>query len=300
MKLLSLRYFVTVAEQLNFTKAAEYLFVSQPTLSRLMMELEEELDVRLFTRVGRKMELTESGELLYPQAKKILKLCDELKKNVHPQGEIQKTLRIGYQAYLNLELMDHAIDELTTEDPGIDISLTRANSAQLVGALSAGELDLIFTIYTCVKDFKGVENIHILKNTLQAAIPAGHPLAKQESVRLSDLAEEDFVMLERKISPTTVDYFVQLCMQSRFSPHAVEYFTDIESGLRLVKMGKGITILNTSRNVQVPNGVRVLNIEDIQYHNDLDYVVAFNRDNPNPAIPLFVSKIMTMTDWSSS
>ena len=103
-----------------------------------------------------------------------------------------------------------------------------------------------------------------------------------------------------KISPPTVDFFIQQCIRNGFSPHASDYVTDIETGLRLVKLGKGITILNTARSVQVPEGIRVLNIEEVQSESDLDYVAAFKRDNPNPAIPLFVSKIMSLTEWSST
>ena len=300
MKLLSLRYYVTVAEHLNFTKAAEYLFVSQPTLSRLMMELEDELGVTLFTRVGRGLELTESGELLYQEAKKILDLCDNLKTNIQPRTDSHLSLRIGYQAYLDLDIMDRSMIEISREHPDIDIALYRSTPAQLPKQLSDEELDLIFIIYTCVKDFKDIESIHFQKNTLQVAVPEDHPLAARDSVSIKDLAGEKIVMLERKISPPTVDFFIQQCIRNGFSPHASDYVTDIETGLRLVKLGKGITILNTARSVQVPEGIRVLNIEEVQSESDLDYVAAFKRDNPNPAIPLFVSKIMSLTEWSST
>ena len=299
MKLLSLRYFVTVAEQLNFTKAAEYLFVSQPTLSRLMMELEDELETRLFTRVGRGMELTESGALLYQQAKQILEMCDNLKNNIKPQNTKKYPLKIGYQAFLDLDLMDKALIEISKEHDNIDVSLTRETPAHLTEQLSSDELDIIFTIYACVKELKGVESVHVLKNTLQVGLPEGHPLSSRTSVSLSELAGEKFIMMERRISPMTVDYFVQSCLNSGFSPHAEEYVSDIETGLRLVKLGKGITILNTSRSVFVPEGVHVIGIDELQPGIDLDYVVAFKRSNPNSAIPIFVSKIMELTDWSS-
>ena len=299
MKLLSLRYYVTVAEQLNFTKAAEYLYVSQPTLSRLMMELEDELGVTLFTRVGRGLELTESGELLYQQAKKILELCDNLKKAVQPRTETSALLRIGYQAFLNMDLMDKAMNRLSREHPQIDISLTRATPVQLIQQLTKDELDVIFTIYACVKDLRDVECVHIKKNTLQIAVPSDHPFADREIVSLSEMNAENYVMMERRISPMTVDYFVQLCLKNGFSPHAVNYVTDIETALRLVKLGKGVTILNMSRGVQIPEGIHVLDIEGAQFDTDLDYVVAFKRNNPNIAIPLFVSNIMDLTDWSS-
>lgn len=299
MKLLSLRYFVTVAEQLNFTKAAEYLYVSQPTLSRLMMELEDELEVMLFIRVGRGLQLTESGELLYQQAKKIIELCDNLKKEVQPRMNRQETIRIGYQAFLNLDLMDKAMNLLSTEHPYVDIALTRDTSAQLVRLLAKDELDVVFTIFTCVKDMKGVESIHIQKNNLQIAVPNGHPLSDRDTISVSEIADENYVMLERRISPTTVDYFVQLCVRNGFSPRTVEYFTDIETGLQLVKLRKGITILNSSRGVQVPEGVCVLNLKEAQNDIALDYVTSFKRDNPNGALPLFVSTIMSLINRSS-
>ena len=300
LKLLSLRYYVTVAEQLNFTKAAEYLFVSQPTLSRLMMELEDELDTTLFIRVGRGIELTESGELLYQQAKKILDMCDSLKENIRTEKGKKEMLKIGYQAFLDLDLMDKALIETSKEHPNIDISLSRDTPTQLVTQLSADDLDVIFIIYACVKDLKGVESVHIKKNTLQAAVPEDHPLAVRSSVKLSELADEKYIMLERKVSPMTVDFFVQSCLKAGFSPKAEEYVSDIETGLRLVKLGKGVTILNKNRGVIVPEGVRVIDIEEMHSGNDLDYVVAFKRNNPNKAIPIFVSKIMSLTEWSSN
>ena len=299
MKLLSLRYYVTVAEHLNFTKAAEYLFVSQPTLSRLMMELEEELGATLFIRVARGLELTESGVLLYEQAKTILEMCDNLPKTVQPQRRKAALLKIGYQAFLDLDIMDQAMIALSREHSNIDISLFRSTPAQLVKQLSEDEVDIAFTIYTCVKHLKDVESVHVLKNTLQIGVPVSHRFAERSYVRLSELAGENYIMLERKISPTTVDYFVQLCARSGFSPRAAEYVTDIETALRLVKLGKGITILNTSRSVPMPDGIRAVNIEEAGLDNDLDYVVAFKRDNPNVAVSIFVSKIMSIANWSS-
>ena len=165
--------------------------------------------------------------------------------------------------------------------------------------LTKDELDVIFTIYACVKDLRDVECVHIKKNTLQIAVPSDHPFADREIVSLSEMNAENYVMMERRISPMTVDYFVQLCLKNGFSPHAVNYVTDIETALRLVKLGKGVTILNMSRGVQIPEGIHVLDIEGAQFDTDLDYVVAFKRNNPNIAIPLFVSNIMDLTDWSS-
>ena len=297
MHLTSLRYFVTIAEYLNFTKASERLFISQPTLSRQMMDLEAELGCPLFIRVRRGLLLTEEGEILLKEAKKILQLCDELPQKVRPSSPKRSTesLRVGFQGYLNIDPLEQAMMSLGKEGHVIAFTPYRGASSELVDMLAKDEIDVAYLVYSCVVNMKDVEAIRVLENRLQIAVPSNHPLADRERVSLRELKDEYFILLERKKSPATLDYSVGQCLKNGFSPRVSEYVADIETAMIFVSMGRGVTFVNSQRKLVVPDTVRVLEVENDPDDHNIDTVIAFKRANENPALPLFVSEIQRGT-----
>lgn len=298
MNLISLRYFITVAEYSSFTKASERLFVTQPTLSRQISDLEDELGAQLFVRSRHSLVLTAAGRRLLPEAKEIIKKCDSLSELVkHESNEITGSLRIGYQAFLDTTLMSQALKSTTRKNPQIDISLNRGSSSELTHNLMQGNCDMIFTVNICVEALSDLEIVKLQDNMLQVAVPRNHRLADQKKIYIQDLAAERFILLDRKISPSTVDYSTGLCVKNGFSPNVSYYVNDVETAMLLVGSGKGITFLFSRRTGEkTPEDIAILDIENLD--NGLDFVCAYKKDNPNPTIPLLVSELLSNTEHS--
>ena len=297
MNLLSLRYFLAVAEYLSFTKASEQLYVTQPTLSRQVLDLEEELGVQLFVRGRHTLTLTPQGARFLPEATEIIRRCDKIREVVTEQaeedGQIKGLLNIGYQGFLDTKLMHQTMKSISDKHPRIDFSLSRGNPPELRHHLLINKCDVAFALNTSIATIPNIECIKIRENELQIAVPRNHRLAKYDSIDMKELANESFVMLERKISPFTVDYATSLCMKNGFSPNASCYVSDAEKVLLFVGSGKGIAFLHSANNINRPEesyDIKILRIEGID--NDLDFVLAYKRDNPNPIIPIFVSELM--------
>lgn len=298
MNLLTLRYFISVAEHSSFTKASEHLFVTQPTLSRQVMDLEEELGVQLFVRGRHTLTLTAQGSRFLPEAKEIIRRCDNLREILKPEeddGDVKGFLSIGYQGFLDTKLMHQTMKAVTTKYPRVDFSLLRGNPPELRHHLIINKCDVVFSLNSCVAAIPNIESIKLQENELQIAVPRNHRLAKYDSIDMKELANENFVMLERKISPFTVDYATSLCMKNGFSPNASYYVNDAEKALLLVGSGKGIAFLHSTNNITNPEetfDIKVLSIEGLD--NDLDFVLTYKSDNTNPIIPIFVAELLNL------
>lgn len=298
MNLLTLRYFISVAEHSSFTKASEHLFVTQPTLSRQVMDLEEELGVQLFVRGRHTLTLTAQGSRFLPEAKEIIRRCDNLREILKPEeddGDVKGFLSIGYQGFLDTKLMHQTMKAVTAKYPQVDFSLLRGNPPELRHHLIINKCDVVFSLNSCVAAIPNIESIKLQENELQIAVPRNHRLAKYDSIDMKELANENFVMLERKISPFTVDYATSLCMKNGFSPNASYYVNDAEKALLLVGSGKGIAFLHSTNNITNPEetfDIKVLRIEGLD--NDLDFVLTYKKDNTNPIIPIFVAELLNL------
>ncbi|GAX08643.1 LysR family transcriptional regulator [Secundilactobacillus silagincola] len=293
MNLLGLRYFITVADYASFTKAAEHLFVTQPTLSRQISDLEDEMDTPLFIRSHHSLKLTSAGNRFLKEAIRIVNQLDHLKEVVNPGESSQAgTIRIGYQSFLDTNLMYQILKQVSQKFPQIDLPLFRGTPSELRNQLLNDNCDVVFALSPCIQGLPQIDYIDLQENKLKIAVPLNHRLAHQNSVNLKDLANENFVMLDRKVSPYIVDYAISLCMQNGFSPNASHYVDNAEKALMFTGAGKGITFLHSMNKVSNPIDsfdVKLLNIEG--QVNDFDFVLAYKETNHNPQLTTFMSEV---------
>src|SRR5450830_372783 len=144
MELRHLRYFVAVAEEKNFTRASKRLFIAQPPLSRQIQQLEEELEVSLFERGSRPLELTEAGRFFYAHAQQLLGKAADLKSMTQRVGKIERTVSIGFVASTLYGLLPKIIRRFRAEYNGIEISLHEMTTMQQIKALKEGRIDVGF------------------------------------------------------------------------------------------------------------------------------------------------------------
>lgn len=201
MELRHLRYFVTVAEELNFSKAALKLYTAQPSLSQQIKDLEADVGVKLLNRTKRKVELTEEGAAFLEQARLTLIQAD---KAVATARQIAKTkqqrLRIGFVPTAEINVFPQVLPQLRIQNPELMIELIHMNEQEQISALKKNELDITFTHQEL-----NIDNIHskkILSETLIFVIPETHPLAQQPVIHLNTLSYVDFILPNQEDFPT--------------------------------------------------------------------------------------------------
>lgn len=212
MELRQLEYFVAVARDRHFGRAAERLHIGQPAISQQIRRLERELGTDLLDRSPRHVRLTAAGESLLPEAEAVLAAVARAKAAVagHVATRIT-TLRLGTSAGLGAHL-DAVLDELSTLAPDLAIELVSVPTRVRLEQIAAGELDAAFlrggSDPAGLPQLPDVELIPVWRDPLLAALPARHPLAQNETVALTDLATLPLRLVHRRDNPALVDLIV--------------------------------------------------------------------------------------------
>ena len=199
MELRHLRYFVAVAEALNFTKAATRMRVAQPALSRQVSDLEEEVGVDLLKRTSHGVLLTAEGKLFLEDAKAMLKLADESVAKVRAlaRGEFGE-LQVGFVAPLDLHILPRALAEFQKATPGVRVALHDLGSDELCQELRNGTLHLAVMMEPSEESTTGIEFEEFGRYPFFVAMASGHPLSKMKTISVETLAKQPLVVLGRR------------------------------------------------------------------------------------------------------
>ncbi len=253
VELRHLRYFVGVAEELHFGRAARRLGLSQPPLSRQIRDLERELGVQLFFRTRRRVELTAAGRVLLDEARDVFERLDRALRSVQraERGEIG-TLSLGYVWSVAQTTLPDILSAFHHRRPEVELSVREMPPAEQMPALNLGRIDAGL-MRTPVDDPSLVTET-LYDEPFIAALPPGHRLAERARLALADLAPDPFVMTPRLRGPSYFDRIVSMCRSAGFSPHIVQEapLTDL---LTLVAAGLGVSLVPASIRRIGPRGV---------------------------------------------
>ncbi|WP_035800451.1 LysR family transcriptional regulator [Kitasatospora mediocidica] len=218
MELRQLRYFVTVAEELHFGRAAERLLIGQPAVSQQIRRLERELKVDLFDRTPRTVRLTPAGEAFVPAARAVL-TAEDAARTVAADLAAGRlgTFRLGTITGLG-ERLDRILDAFEQHSPGLRVELVALPVKERLAQLADGRLDAAFVRGSIGPDSTEVRHLPLWQDELVAAVPGRHPLAQQPSLSLSDLAELPLRLTERRNHPALVDLVLDGCHRAGFEP----------------------------------------------------------------------------------
>lgn len=199
MELRHLRYFVAVAEALNFTKAAAQLRVAQPALGRQVQDLEDEIGVDLMKRSPRGVTLTAEGKLFLAEAREILKHTDEAVEKVRAlaRGDFGE-LHIGYAPSPSVEILPPALAAFKKAAPRVRINLHDLGSDELMTRLQDGSLELAITVANTEEALNGIVFEELLRYGFILAMPADHPFARKKAVTLAEIATQPLVSFNRR------------------------------------------------------------------------------------------------------
>jgi DNA-binding transcriptional LysR family regulator len=232
MELRQLEYFVAVAEQLHFGRAAEMLSIGQPAVSQQIARLERELGVSLFDRSARTVRLTSAGSRLLPEARAVLNAADRARLAV--AAPANRTLRLGSSTGLG-DRLARVLHELRVARPGTEATLVSAPTRVRLERVAGGRLDAAFV--RGVSSAPGVELIEVWQDRLSVALPATHEWAGASVVPLSALAELPLRMVPRRLNPPLVDLLLDACAANGFTPAAGDHPDTLENTLAAIAAG---------------------------------------------------------------
>lgn len=261
MNLQRLRYFVVVAEELHFGRAADRLDMSQPPLSQQIRLLERELDTALFDRSTRRVSLTDAGAFLYPEAVRVLASADGVNRlmDQHRHGQAG-TLRVGFVDSAAYEVMPRALSEYRRRWPLVDYELHTMSSDEQVRALREGRIDL--GIGRAAADPQRVEATLVTHERLLVAAGASHRLATTTTTRLRDLSGETIVGFDRRVSPSLHAVLAGMLGAEGVTYDPIIEATEYTTILGFVAAGEGIAIVPSSVQTFRPPELHYVTLED--------------------------------------
>jgi len=237
-----LRYFIALAEELHFGRAAQRLNISQPPLSEQIRKLEEELGVRLFERTSRNVLLTEAGRIFLAGTYRAL---EEVERAATAASQAQRGmaghLKAGYLASAGVTFLPSLLRHLRTVIPGLQFEFRQFSSSAALEALARRSLDVALVRTAFGNEAFASRVIH--EDRLILALPYDHPLAREPELRLAQLHDEMFVLYPPNEGRVAYDVVQRACIQAGFVPRAVEFVEDVYGMLGLVAAGLGLAVV---------------------------------------------------------
>ena len=243
MELRHLRYFIAAAEELNISKASRRLNVSQPAVSRLIQDLEDELGISLFVRERFGISLTTAGERLLVYARQIFDVCDEATRVIKNLPESGVVLNIGFIPSTLGSFLGESLCRFREQNCGITIKIHELSPADQILALQKKQIDLALlgSPYGVVADEFEIKILSLLE--VHAVIPGRHSLANNSSVKLRDLAQYDFIGYSEQSFPGRNQLIINTCGIANFKP-AIRYHADsLVEVLAMIGSGAGICVM---------------------------------------------------------
>ncbi|MGM9532153.1 LysR family transcriptional regulator [Intestinibacter sp.] len=287
-----LEYFISVAENLSFTKAAEEFYISQTAVTQQIKSLEDQMQVKLFIRNKRHVELTSAGEFFLTEARNILKnINDAIYKTQQLANGFFGTLNIGFLLGYKKDTLTQYIKNFSSFFPNVSLNIVSYEITDLLYLVKNNHMDLAFVINPKNKPLKDFEYKSIGKYNLIALLACYHPLANKKSIDLAELKYDKFIFIKE----TGNEYGQKSMVQDRyeksgFIPNIVQRCNDLSTIESMVEANMGVSILpsfcineNSSKNI------RAIPIKDTE--DEVEVVAIWNKDNTNPALKKFISML---------
>ena len=294
MELRHLRYFVAVAEELNFGRAAERLRIAQPPLSRQIRDLEREIGVALFERVPRGVELTPAGRAFLPEARLTLAQAERSQRTAQraAQGETGR-LRVGFvDAATHSGILPDVLGFFRAHLPSVGLSLFELDPLRQAEAFQEGRIDIGILHSPPLDAVRWLRVEAIYAEPVILALPKTHPLAGRSRLALASLADESFVAFPRVVAPEMYDDIIVSCRRAGFSPRIVQEAAGWHTLASLVSAGIGVGVVPRSiaefqQAGVVYRSVRALDVE-------MSLAAVWKRSERSPVRERFVAALKSV------
>jgi LysR family transcriptional regulator, benzoate and cis,cis-muconate-responsive activator of ben and cat genes len=271
MELRHLRYFVAVAEERNFTRAAQRLNIAQPPLSRQIQQLEENLGVQLLERNSRPLKLTETGKFFYSHAAQLLSQTADLESMTRRVGNIERSLSVGFVGSTLYGMLPKIIRRFRDENTTVELSLHEMSTMDQIRALKDGHIDVGFGRIR--HEDANIRRVILREEKMIVAFPEGHPLSVAKPVvALRELVNETLIIFPKTPRPSYADQVLSAFDDRGLKPRRIYEVRELQIALGLVAAGEGISV--------VPSSVYGLKRDDVSYRE---------LDDPTLVSPIIMS-----------
>lgn len=292
MNINQIKYFITLAKCLNFNKAADQLYITQPALSRQISSMESELNIQLFIRTNKKVILTPAGILLRDKFENIY---NEYNSTI----EKAKNINRGLTGYINIGILDgmkpsetfvRTINYFNEFHQNVEINILNFSFNEIIERLYDGRLDVALTLYFEVEQRTNLNYLITDKSCDHIVVSSSHKLAKQDNASLSDLKDETFIMVSPEDSSISAPLIINACKKEGFMPK-VRYAPNLQAVMLLVEAGIGVAILDSRNRLTESASVKFLNLNGEPISNPSSSFV-WHQDNSNSALKTFIDIFM--------
>lgn len=281
LELRHFKYFLAVAEELHYRKAAEKLFISQPGLSRQIKQMEEILDTQLFVRTKKKVQLTPAGTYLKGEVEFILNHLDLTGKQLKSIGEGDLgEIRIGFLGSAMQEVIPKLLLHLKEQYPGIKTSLEELSNQAQVNAVLKDRLDIGFVRLARVPQEISIKPVY--EDTFSVVLPKAHRLTADGFNDMAQLADEEFILFAQEYSPFYYDTVMSICEDAGFVPKVSHKSVHAQTIFKLVANNLGVAIVPTSLQHGFQMDVKFIALKKIPQKAVLS--VIWKPDNRNPVL----------------
>jgi DNA-binding transcriptional LysR family regulator len=286
VELRHLRYFIAVAEELNFSRAAERLHMAQPPLSAAIRQLERELDVALFSRTTREVRLTGAGRAFLEGARRTLAEADRAAEDAKraDAGELGR-MRIAYSWSTRFETLPLLGRNFRASHPDVQLLAQEMWNARMAPAFRNGSIDVALSL--CPEIAPELERAPVRTEHLVALLPEGHPLASEETIPLSSLADEEFVVFPREIAPRLYDAFLAIYRRAGFEPRLRTDSFHSSWDLGILSEIQAVATVPETVVGDLPAGVTAVALSDPT--DALETCVVWRSDDTSPVVAAFVA-----------
>jgi DNA-binding transcriptional LysR family regulator len=230
-----LRYFLAVAEELHFGRAAARLYTSQPSLSNQIQKLERNLGTPLFARTSRQVTLTVAGRALLEEAPLVLAVMEQAAERArHAGAGVAESVRLGYAPPASFETLGALLAAAANASPQVTVIPTEIFSAEIPGRVAVGEIDVGLALHP--EPTTGIDGEPLRIEPVAAVLSELHPLAGGNSIRLADLADETLLLFPRDLAPAYYDDLISTCERAGFQPRVTAFRNPAASLARLVNV----------------------------------------------------------------
>ncbi len=279
VELRHLRYFITVAEELHFGRAAERLFISQPPLSRQIRDFENELGVSLFTRNGKRIGLTPAGEYLKAEGEKLLKSAANLQRQVRLLGGVdQAGVSLGYVGSMVFSIIPSLLAHVKRAHPGWTIDISESSTEEQIGAITEGRIDVGLTRSWGGNDL--LEFLPLGSEKLTLIFPADQRLEGGEADILEQFAERPYIGINKERAPGLASLVEAVCERAGFRPMVTVETAQVYSVIKLVSEGMGWSILPTYLRLErFPEAIRT-----VELPASIPFCLCYRKDQTIPKV----------------
>lgn len=293
MELRHLRYFVAVAEELNFRRAAERLHVSGPALSKQVRELEEEVGARLLERNTVRVSLTEPGSLFLEDARKLLADLEKAVRRAAEAGPGKAVLRIGSVGPIATEFLPKALKAYRQRSPEVEISFVEVPPPEQAVAVSRGAIDIAFGYGRQGTDDDGLQSLCVIRAPFGVVVSAQHPLAGRSELGLEDLKEQAVFSVGRDYRSSHRENLLRLWSEENLAAPKLQNVENFDAVLNLIAADQGVSLLPQVMNLRA-HGIVMVPLRALRCDPEFRMWVLWKKGAGTAAVAQFVAVLEEM------